>query len=277
MNHQLNPEKYRDLVALRTQLESFAARRVATEAKTNPATAREIDTVFRTLHKTMRKPDYEQFRKTDMLFHKSIVSMAKMPLMDTFWQQTWDALTVFHQHCLENYFLDWRTLMDEHEYLAHTISHADPVAAEDAARSHLEAVWQRVAEKHFVPGPESTPLQRAIAHMGFRMRSPLRLTELAKTVSFTSAGNLSRQFKERYGVSFQGFLQNMRMEKAAELLAQTDLSVERIAQRVGYRALSRFGQHFKRKHGFSPLKWRNSNNISSFGSGMGKKSRELLL
>ena len=253
----LDPEKYRALVALRTQLESFAARHVASKVGTIPELAREMDGLLHALHATRRKADYAQFRKSDMLFHKSIVSLARVPLLDTFWQQTWDALTGFHQYCLENYFLDWRTLMDEHEYLAHTISLADPVAAEDAARSHLEAIWQRVAEQHSESGPESTPLQRAVAHIGFRMRSPLRLSELAKSVSFTSAGNLSRQFKEQYGVSFQGFLQNMRMEKAAELLTHTSLSVGRIAQRVGYRDLSRFGQHFKRKYGRAPLGWRH--------------------
>ena len=60
-------------------------------------------------------------------------------------------------------------------------------------------------------------------------------------------------------MGFQGFLQNMRMEKAAELLSQTGLSVGRVAQRVGYRDLSRFGQHFKRKYGHAPLKWKFMN------------------
>jgi len=256
---RLNPEKYRRLSALRARLECFAAHHAAIGSKANPVQMGELSTILRALREAARKTDYEQFRKADMLFHKTIVSMANVPLLGAFWQRTWDALVAFHQHSFKDYFPDLRTLMDEHEYLAHTISRADPVAAEDAARSHVEAVWLRVAEKHTAPGPESTPLQRAVAHVGFRMRSRLRLSVVARTVAFTSAGNLSRLFKEQYGVSFQGFVQNLRMEKAAELLKLTKLPVGSIALRVGYRDLSRFGQHFRRKHGRSPLRWRKKN------------------
>ena len=133
----------------------------------------------------------------------------------------------------------------------------DPIAAEDAARSHIEAVWYRLAEQHDTAGvPSADALQRATAHVAFRMHCPLRLTEVAHQVAFTSPGNLSRLFRQHHGVSFQGYLQKVRLEKAAELLRSTRLPVARIARRVGYRDVSRFGQHFKRRFQVSPTAYR---------------------
>jgi len=51
-------------------------------------------------------------------------------------------------------------------------------------------------------------------------------------------------------------LQKLRLEKAAELLVTTRLPIARIASRVGYHDVSRFGQHFKRHHGQTPSEWR---------------------
>jgi two-component system response regulator YesN len=118
-------------------------------------------------------------------------------------------------------------------------------------------VWFRLAEQqHQVTAAKADPLQRAASHLAFRMHCPLRLTYVAEKVAFTSPGNLSRLFRQRYGLSFQGYLQKLRMEKAAELLASTRLPVARIARRVGYRDVSRFGQHFKRRYRVTPRQWR---------------------
>ena len=99
-------------------------------------------------------------------------------------------------------------------------------------------------------------LQRAASHLAFRLHCRLRLSEVAAKVAFTSAGNLSRLFRLRYGMNFRAYLQKLRLGKAAELLASTRLPVGTIARRVGYRDFSRFGQHFKRMHGMEPSRWR---------------------
>ena len=52
----------------------------------------------------------------------------------------------------------------------------------------------------------------------YGMHCPLCLAKVAEKVAFTSAGNLSRLFRQHYGVSFQANLQKLGLEKAAELL-----------------------------------------------------------
>ena len=82
------------------------------------------------------------------------------------------------------------------------------------------------------------------------------MNDTEQQVAFTSPGNLSRLFRQHHGVSFQGYLQKVRLEKAAELLRSTRLPVARIARRVGYRDVSRFGQHFKRRFRAAPTAYR---------------------
>jgi AraC-like DNA-binding protein len=254
--NQFTLESFRKLSALRAQLEAFAARHAAAHAREDVAGLHDLKVVQAHLETSTRRSDHGEFRRADASLHRCIIRMAHVPLLEEMWGKIWEQLAEFHAQAFEDYFPDLRTLADEHAYLVDTIARADSVAAEDAARNHVEAVWMRVAEKQAVPNPESDPLQRAVAHMVFQMRAPLRLQKLAATVAFTSEGNLSRLFRRHYGVGFQHFLQNLRLEKAAELLAQTNMPVGAICRRVGYQDASRFCQHFRRKYEHSPLAWR---------------------
>jgi transcriptional regulator GlxA family with amidase domain len=110
---------------------------------------------------------------------------------------------------------------------------------------------------------DTDPLERATAAIAFRQGTPISLHEIAESVAFVSAGHLSRLFRERYGISFQKYVQNQRLEKAGRLLLETSLSVAEVARRVGYNDVSRFSQHFKRRLGISPLKYRNKGNMRS--------------
>ena len=247
---------FRKLSALRAQIESFAARHAASRVEVDASHVAELRAILAQLKAAVRKSDYAALRAADCHLHKTIVFLADVPLLHDIWLTVWNGLAAFHQQASEAYFPDLRTLAAEHEYLVETICHKDPSAAEDAARNHVEAVWFRVAEKQGTPARESDPLQRAVGHLVFRLHAPLSLRELAARVAFTSPGNLSRLFRQRYGVSFQGYLQKLRLEKAAELLAETRMPVANICQRVGYRDHSRFGQHFKRRFGVAPTQWR---------------------
>ena len=102
------------------------------------------------------------------------------------------------------------------------------------------------------------PLQRACAYLQFFFHRNVSLQQIAKGVAYLSPGHLSKLFRERYGVSFQSYLQRLRLNKAADLLINTALPVALVARRSGYRDTSRFGQHFRREYGNSPLAWRKA-------------------
>ena len=245
------------LSTLRSLIEGFAARHAAFCPAED---AKPLGGILERLRIAVLHHDYPAFQAADYELHERIVILAGVPLLRETWLVVWNGLQDFHKTGFEECFPDARILIEEHEHLVETILLGDSAAAEDAARAHVEAVWFRLAERQggVDAAAPSDPLQRAAAHLAFRMHCPLRLSEVAETVAFTSPGNLSRLFRQHYGLSFQAYLQKIRLEKAAELLRTTRLPVARIARRVGYRDVARFGQHFKRAFGEPPAVWRKA-------------------
>jgi AraC-like DNA-binding protein len=253
----MNTTELRRLSELRSIFEGFAARHAAGHVSRSPEQLRQLRFILRRLIKALQTPDYPAFRAADLQLHEAIIDLAEVPRLKAAWRLVWDGLLQFHRQGFEDYFPDARVLAHEHEHLVETLALGDPAAAEDAARSHVEAVWFRVAEKSRpMTEVKDDPVRRAAAHLAFRLHCPLKLGEVARQIAFTSAGNLSRLFRQHHGLGFQAYLQKLRLEKAAELLATTRLPISRIAKRVGYRDVSRFGQHFKRHHGHTPGGWR---------------------
>ncbi len=64
-------------------------------------------------------------------------------------------------------------------------------------------------------------------------------------------------FKGRYGRTPASYVHSLRMEKACELLASTDIPVFAVAQQVGYRSASSFTQAFRRFTGVLPSDYRD--------------------
>lgn len=73
---------------------------------------------------------------------------------------------------------------------------------------------------------------------------------------FTSRRQLQRSFAEA-GTSVRERLHGVRMERAAELLRESSLSVAEIGRRVGYRQPAQFTKAFRRYYGLAPAHWRN--------------------
>ncbi len=76
---------------------------------------------------------------------------------------------------------------------------------------------------------------------------------------FTSRRQLQRAFAES-GTSVQERLHAVRMQRAAELLHESSLSVAEIARSVGYRQPAQFAKAFRRYYQLAPSQWRNSIN-----------------
>ena len=68
---------------------------------------------------------------------------------------------------------------------------------------------------------------------------------------------ISRKFKEVIGISFETYLQNIRIQNACTLLIETEDSVEAIIEKVGYKDGDSFRRNFKRILNTTPLKYRN--------------------
>ena len=71
-----------------------------------------------------------------------------------------------------------------------------------------------------------------------------------------SRGYLSSAFKKAKGISLQEYLLKVRMQKAKELLAGTDLQIQEIAEKTGYTDQLNFSRIFRKYVGVSPSEYR---------------------
>jgi len=89
------------------------------------------------------------------------------------------------------------------------------------------------------------------------MDNGLSLVSVAYKFNLSEA-YLSHFFKEQMGENFSTYLENLRMEKSMELLKNTDLPINVIADRVGYSSSATFCRAFRRKHGVNATAFRNT-------------------
>ena len=71
--------------------------------------------------------------------------------------------------------------------------------------------------------------------------------------------SLKEMFKGVYGKSLAAHIKEHRMELAARLLSETDLSIAEIAERVGYESQSKFSAEFRKTYGRLPSEHRRNN------------------
>jgi AraC family transcriptional regulator, transcriptional activator of pobA len=90
-----------------------------------------------------------------------------------------------------------------------------------------------------------------------RYRSPISLSDVARAVGLTP-GHLTTVVGRKTGRTVQQWITERRMTEARRLLAETDLTVETIGARVGYRDASYFIKRFRRSHGSAPQEWRRA-------------------
>ncbi|MCM3782641.1 AraC family transcriptional regulator [Neobacillus mesonae] len=91
----------------------------------------------------------------------------------------------------------------------------------------------------------------------------LSLDYLSDKLNLSSA-YLSAYIKDKTGMNFSDHLQGIRMSKACELLATTDLNVSEISQLVGYHNITSFNRSFKKVTNMTPGAYRKAHVIQEY-------------
>jgi AraC-like DNA-binding protein len=98
-------------------------------------------------------------------------------------------------------------------------------------------------------------LLRAKDLIDARYREPLDVPALARAAHLSPA-HFSREFRQAFGEPPHQYLLTRRLERAAELLRNTDRSVADICVAVGLHSIGSFTTSFGRAFGLSPTAYR---------------------
>jgi transcriptional regulator GlxA family with amidase domain len=132
--------------------------------------------------------------------------------------------------------------------------------AADVARTTVVPPHREGGQAQFVPRPVAEPEQRsstgaARAWALGRLDRPLALRELAEREGM-SVRTFSRRFREEVGMTPGEWLARRRVERARQLLEETDLPVDRVAAQAGLGTGAALRQRFQATVGVSPSAYR---------------------
>ena len=133
----------------------------------------------------------------------------------------------------------------------------DPLVADALAR-YLVAAIRRAGEQTASRGtsPSARRLARAAQeYLWTHYARPLSVAEVAAAVG-ASPAHLHRSFRAHTGTSLVAFVHQLRLERAATLLRETDLSVLEVAHAVGFASQSHLSRLFSRRFGCPPGRYR---------------------
>ncbi len=245
----------RAITEMRAVVDAFASRYAALRVAAG-ADKRPLLDAFKRLGEASRAGDHHRVTEADRALHLAIVRMAGVEGLVAVWEAAANVQETFRAESIERCWPDLSVLFEGHRALVDAICAGDALAAEDAAKAHLDAVWYRLAEMRGDHSLSDDPLARACAYLEFHLQESVRLDFLARFVAKTSPGHLARLFREHFDCSFTEYLRELRMHKAVKLLTGGEHPIRRIAALVGYADPSRFAQHFRRRFGISPRAYR---------------------
>lgn len=135
-----------------------------------------------------------------------------------------------------------------------------PLSLKLTAEYGREEMVSRVLEllKHYLTASghhSMPPMNRAIAYIHEHLDEDLSLALVAKRVQLTPH-HFSEVFRRETGQTYAEFIAKARIEKAMELLKETDASFSEISSRVGYGDVEFFSGLFENHTGCTPWAYR---------------------
>jgi two-component system response regulator YesN len=104
--------------------------------------------------------------------------------------------------------------------------------------------------------PISYLISKALQALHRRYMEDLQVTQIAEEL-FITPNYLSRLFKQETGISFSEQLSQIRVQKACELLVETNEKIYRIGEIIGYCNPRYFSEWFVKQMGMTPGEYRN--------------------
>ena len=120
-----------------------------------------------------------------------------------------------------------------------------------AGEDFIQTVFQASSLKR------NTIIARSIEFVEKNYMKKINQNSVSRAV-YLSSSYFSKLFKEITGYNFTEYLNQVRIQKAKELLENSSLSIDEIPAAVGFANRSYFGKVFKKLTGITPKRYRNS-------------------
>ena len=133
-----------------------------------------------------------------------------------------------------------------------------PIKEEDLARV-MTAIAKEMGdggeeERIEMPSPDRM-IDNVIADIREHYTEDISLTSLAEKYN-VSTGHMSKLIKDCLDMNFSDYVASLRIQRAKELLTDDSISIQEIAEIVGYNDYFYFTKVFKKVEGISPSKYR---------------------
>ncbi len=106
----------------------------------------------------------------------------------------------------------------------------------------------------------SPPIRTIVGYINSNLDRRLTLNDLARSARL-SRSRMCYLFKEEIGMPPAQYVKTVRMQKAAELLETTSLTVKQIRAKIGMQDESRFVRAFKKMYGLAPSHYRTRRSL----------------
>jgi len=111
---------------------------------------------------------------------------------------------------------------------------------------------------HYASGGDQS-VEVALQYIQGHYHTDLSLEKVASIV-YLNPIYFSQLFKQKTGHGFKEYVTQLRLERAMELLRESELKIADISERVGYPDMRHFSQVFRKKTGLTPSEYRQSAN-----------------
>ncbi|MCV6606784.1 MAG: AraC family transcriptional regulator [Campylobacterales bacterium] len=122
----------------------------------------------------------------------------------------------------------------------------------DLIYSSINSIKNEVNDDIYLSSEDINSINRAKQIIIENMENPPSLKEISYQASINEF-KLKKGFKQIYGTTVFGYLQEYRLEKAKKLLETNEINIGEASSLVGYKSISHFSKIFKDYFGVTPI------------------------
>ncbi|WP_198345253.1 GlxA family transcriptional regulator [Neisseria weixii] len=124
-----------------------------------------------------------------------------------------------------------------------------------AVPPHREGGQAQFIERPLAQSTKDTQINALLDYLRDHLHEPQNIDEVAERVSM-SRSTFTRHFKKATGMTFLEWLHKERLQRSLDLLENSGLSVEQIAEKTGFQNTVSFRQQFFKYYQVNPHVWR---------------------